>query len=1107
MADLSIPWRPRVIMPERTFRLPVTAEQDDLKMEAVDFKLMDSRWDDRDSARYYYFRSPSAPGDYTVTARCGEKTTATVIQVRSLSDLRQPQEYQGTTWPRRWPLGANSDTLKQGQTLQELPERIIASDEQVNWWTSLSDEMVWKQLPFPEWPQAHFVNVNQGCPHCGTAVFTHSGFYPWLRTHFPGDFRSTCPSCSSIYPSNKFIDNDFTSGETPDDGFGYFDPNGHLYLFTATYHRDQVGRYDHNMQQLTARLRAGSFDEAIARTLTIMLLRYATDILYLAAVPQFRYGPSMSEEEPWSWGQPDWADEAEPVAALFAKGMRRYAIDVPYISETLGLAYDTVWPFIIQDLEIIDRAQALGLPVQTSQDLILLLEDMLAAQLQCIMDRGARSNLPRESMGALTILRALDRPDGQEVMDWLYDEGPDRMRVFGINNFFPDGSPFESTGGYNAIHTNGLFALEYHRRQLHQRHPEAYPEKTYPSLVDDPRAARVIRQPHEVTMVGKSWFQYGDGSAPGCRALHGKDKDPARSLELQDILLHAPLDPETICRAVDYTDDPIVKEVQEAKNANQPRYIGTTIHDGVGIGILRTQEIPERAALGIVYGDSSNHRHMDLLDVQLFAWGRPFLTDLGYPQSWATIRKWEGNWATHNSVWGVIPDGNHELVAGRGRLIRTLFTEGIQVLELEAERWITDAERQKWVKPGVSYRRLIALVETDDDGVAVIDFSRIQGGTEHWRTCRGLQGNFSTADLTLTSQPGTISSADGIRGTVDPLMNPDYAGLSCMDQVAGSPLSPVWQGTWASTVEPGVFLDLHQIAVSDQATLLSARSTALMGTPEQSDYHFHTLLWRRPSQASDPATHIDLVMEPRVGEKTLEQVRPVSAIDGPESASGVTMTTRSGKVITLYWAPDDHEEQDTVFEDGTVLSGPLAVVVDEKITTTGIRSMRCGDQSYTLPGTIKSPILDLDRQARTIDVVDIPHLKPGDRIRINPDGRGHNYGIDAVESLDSGRLRLTLDVTSLIGRSPVKTVEKDCIELSMSIFARTGNLEQTRLQKESDGTWTAITRAYNESPGRGSTSIHVQDVSKLGVLTPGTWLQVVDYVIGDQVVFEPTTQL
>lgn len=1101
MSDINIPWRPRVIMPGRTFRLPVTSDRDDITLDAAGFTVVDSRWDAGDGARYYYLCSPSAPGDYTITARQGEKEATSVIQVRSLTDLRRSHVYNGAVWPRRWPLDTDWESKKTAQTLQDIPVRIKPDDKQIAWWMSLTDEAVWRELPFPEFPQAHFVNVNQGCPNCGTAVFKNSGFYPWTRTHYPGHARSTCPTCRHVFPSNDFQNGDFTSGQMPDDGYGYFDEDGHIYLFTATWHRDRVMGYDSQLQQMTGRLRSGPFDPSVARTLTIMLLRYAVDILYLAAVPQFRYGPSRGEEEPWIWGQPDWADEPDPVGALLAKGMRRYAIDVPYVSESLALAYDTLWPFIPEDREIVDRAQALGVPVETPADVVHLIEEMLAAQLQCIMDWGARSNLPRESMGALNLLRGLDRPDAQDVMDWLFDEGPDRMRVFGINNFFPDGSPFEATGGYNGIHTNGLFALEYHLRALRSRHPQAYPESAYPSLVDDPRAARVARQPHEVTMIGKSWFQFGDGSSPGSKAQQGQTVTLTESLVLKDILLHSRIAPETLARAAEYTSDPIVQDILEADQTAAPRHIGTTIHDGVGIAILRTDESPERAALGVVYGDVSNHRHMDLLDVQLFAHSRPFLTDLGYPQSWATIHRWEGNWATHNTVWGVIPGVQPEMIAGRGRLVRTLVAEGVQVLDIEAERWTQDADRKQWVKQPVSYRRLLALVETDGDGIAVIDFTRVRGGVEHWRVCQGLQGDFGSDALMLSPQPGTVASEDGVRGDDASLRYPDYAGLACMDDVMAGIPDPAWRGAWTSAIEPEVSLDLYQVGVSDGTTLLTARSTALMGTPEQSDYNFRTLLWRRTPQSTDETTHVDLVFEPRVGESCLDEVRPIRVAEGNTEGRGVTLITSAGKEITLYWAPEA-EGRETIYEDGTALSGPLAVVVDGRITTTGVKQMTYREKQFTGPGTKEGRIVDLDRKACTIDVEGLSGIKRGDRIRVNPEGRAHSYEVVQVDDPGDDRVRLTLDVTSLIGRSPVKRIDDHKIDLAMHVLTRTGNLQHVRLEAE-NGDWTVITQAYNEMPGRGATFISVEDASRLGPPKPGDWVQVVDYVVGDTVMFEP----
>ena len=76
-------------------------------------------------------------------------------------------------------------------------------------------------------------------------------------------------------------------------------------------------------------------------------------------------------------------------------------------------------------------------------------------------------------------------------------------------------------------------------------------------------------------------------------------------------------------RAIAFTSDPQIKEIQSSVQNKQHRALGPTILDGVGIAILRTPGAPERAAVGIAYGDTMHHRHRDLLDVQLFAFDRP----------------------------------------------------------------------------------------------------------------------------------------------------------------------------------------------------------------------------------------------------------------------------------------------------------------------------------------------------------------------------------------------------------------------------------------------------------------------------------------------------
>jgi hypothetical protein len=72
-------------------------------------------------------------------------------------------------------------------------------------------------------------------------------------------------------------------------------------------------------------------------------------------------------------------------------------------------------------------------------------------------------------------------------------------------------------------------------------------------------------------------------------------------------------------------------------------------------------------------------------------------------------------------------------------------------------------------------------------------------------------------------------------------------------------------------------------------------------------------------------------------------------------------------------------------------------------------------------------------------------------------------------------------------------------------MARTGNLNQTRLLVERDGTWTEIAEAANQVPER--TTLWLDEckghAERIPTLAAGAWVSVVDYVLGDIVVFEP----
>ena len=296
---LGVPWAPRLILAGRTFRLPVQSPSADVVVQLDGCTERGRRWSEREGVLYLYLEAPVADGVCTIQLRCGNAESAVSIEVRTLQVLRQVFEYNGATWPRRWPLGEPWQSTKTGQSLQDYPRAAPPRDEALDFWLRCDDQTLWTQLPPAELPRAHFVNVHEGCPSCGTAIFTHNGFYPWQRSHLPADYRSTCPACGSVFPANDIAAGDFTGARgdaVVDDGYGYFDADGHLFLFTATYCRDQTRAFGAGIDLVTRHVRARGpeADPEAATRLGLMLLRYAIEEIYLAAVPQFRYQPLES---------------------------------------------------------------------------------------------------------------------------------------------------------------------------------------------------------------------------------------------------------------------------------------------------------------------------------------------------------------------------------------------------------------------------------------------------------------------------------------------------------------------------------------------------------------------------------------------------------------------------------------------------------------------------------------------------------------------------------------------------------------------------------------------------------------------------------------------
>ena len=123
---------------------------------------------------------------------------------------------------------------------------------------------------------------------------------------------------------------------------------------------------------------------------------------------------------------------------------------------------------------------------------------------------------------------------------------------------------------------------------------------------------------------------------------------------------------------------------------------------------------------------------------------------------------------------------------------------------------------------------------------------------------------------------------------------------------------------------------------------------------------------------------------------------------------------------------------------------------------------------------------------------------------VNPEGRGHSYLVENVKTASENIQTLTLDVTSLLGRGRLISSIENELTLQYTILARTGNLIGTRVQSEHHGFWGEIENAYN--PGDNRTVIilspTVGQEERLRSLEAGEWISVVDYIVGDEVLFE-----
>ncbi len=219
---------------------------------------------------------------------------------------------------------------------------------------AMSDAELFDALP--SWSMPVQCYSNWPCPICGDKIFRHSGFYPW-KTQFDGKYKVQCPDCKKLFPTNNFTEDDFTSGDYPDDGWGYAAGDGS---------RDQragwVGYANHQTWQ-----RLGAHVEKLAFR---YLLNNDEDAAHRAAVLLCRLAyvyPGMNKR----WQQVK-SRYLRPGRLLIDGNWEREAVLVE-----AAYAYDAIFDYIDRDKKLVAFLQTKDPAIRSADNVKQLLDTYL----------------------------------------------------------------------------------------------------------------------------------------------------------------------------------------------------------------------------------------------------------------------------------------------------------------------------------------------------------------------------------------------------------------------------------------------------------------------------------------------------------------------------------------------------------------------------------------------------------------------------------------------------------------------------------------------------------------------------------------------------------
>ncbi|MFW5869236.1 MAG: hypothetical protein ACOCX2_15530, partial [Armatimonadota bacterium] len=607
------------------------------------------------------------------------------------------------------------------ENLQAHPE--LAEDiERGTRYDAMSDEEIFQALP--SWSVPRQCYSNWPCPDCGEVIFKRSGFYPW-QASTDNPWKLTCPECGREFPTNDWANDDFTSGDYPDDGWGF-----PLTGSERSDHAGWVAYYNHH--QLWRSI-GGELDRLSRRH----LLFGDEDAAHRAGVLLARIAyvyPGMNMR----WQQVD-DTRLRPGRLLLDGNWERGEILVP-----ASKAYDAIWEYLGEDQALADFLHEKDPSIETPDDVRALIDTYMV---QVFGYDWLRRELSGGNMGARE--RDLAQMAVCANMGPVTDRWIEELFTHAYSSGLNKGG-FDDETLINTMTREGpvwIAALGYAYGYLHSKSDMAeilsrvesdewaarcdlYDEAQYPKLRAEFDAWT------NMLVAGQFGPSYGDSG--GGAATRYPGGIPAQ-LKLPYMRAYRRWPTDGIARALHRAGKPKIElfepnvwdeVVAHAERIGPAEPLRSRVMDGVGFVFLESradaEDVNDRAGLALRYGYGRGHHHEDNLNVEFFAHGIAVTPELGYP-CWAHPMGNTSSVAHH--INGMIDYGpQYQGVISRGTL------EGFGAAP---EASFADVSAEPDGFPNRFYRRAICVADAPEGNVYALDIFRMAGGTTRTWTFHG----------------------------------------------------------------------------------------------------------------------------------------------------------------------------------------------------------------------------------------------------------------------------------------------------------------------------------------------------------------------------------